>query len=318
MKANSKAYIALIFVCIVWGTTYMAIRVGVMHYPAFLFAAIRQSVAGLILMLLALAISKNKDASASNIFRQMIIGFLMLSLGNGCVTWGEKYIPSGVAALLCSLMPLFAVSFNLFSSKKDHFNTKIGLGMLLGVCGVGLIFRNNLSEITKPQYIGGIISVMLATASWALGSVINKKNTNPVNPFFNSGLQLFFGGLFMFVMSPFIDNYQGIQLWNKDGLLALAYLIAFGSVLAYAAYMYALSALPVGIATIYAYINPLIAVIVGWLVLNEELNIFTAFAFITIAVGVYLVNKGYRQQHINDPEKPQITAAFPESAPAES
>lgn len=318
MRTNTKAYIALIFVCIVWGTTYMAIRVGVMHYPAFLFAGIRQTVAGFILMVIALAVSKKKDLSARNVLRQMLVGFLMLSLGNGCVTWGEKYIPSGIAALLCSMMPLFAVSFNLFSSKKDHFNSTIGLGMLLGVCGVGLIFRNNLADITKPEYIGGMLAVIIATASWALGSIINKKNTDPVNPFFNSGLQLFFGGLFMFIISPAVDTYQGLQLWNRDGLLALLYLITFGSVLAYAAYMYALSALPVGIATIYAYINPLIAVIVGYLVLNEELNIYTGLAFVTIAVSVFMVNKGYRQQHKDEHGTSKIVEAFPESAPAES
>ena len=318
MKTNSKAYIALIFVCIVWGTTYMAIKVGVTCYPAFLFAGVRQTIAGLILMLVALLVSKQKDFTSRNILRQMLVGFLMLSLGNGCVSWGEKYIPSGIAALLCSMMPLFAVLFNLLSSKKDHFNATIGLGLLLGTCGVGLIFRHNLADMTKPEYIGGMAAVLIATASWALGSIINKKHIDPVNPFFNSGLQLFFGGLFMFIISPMVDNYNGLQLWNKDGLLALLYLITFGSVLAYAAYMYALSKLPVGIATIYAYINPLIAVIVGYLVLKEELNIYTGLAFVTIAISVFLVNVGYRKQHKNESKNSKIAEAFPESVPAES
>ena len=318
MKTNSKAYIALIFVCIVWGTTYMAIKVGVTCYPAFLFAGVRQTIAGLILMLVALLVSKQKDFTRRNILRQMLVGFLMLSLGNGCVSWGEKYIPSGIAALLCSMMPLFAVLFNLFSSKKDHFNATIGFGLLLGTCGVGLIFRHNLADMTKPEYIGGMAAVLIATASWALGSIINKKHIDPVNPFFNSGLQLFFGGLFMFIISPIVDNYNGLQLWNKDGLLALLYLITFGSVLAYAAYMYALSKLPVGIATIYAYINPLIAVIVGYLVLKEELNIYTGLAFVTIAISVFLVNVGYRKQHKNESKISKIAEAFPESITAES
>ena len=313
MKTNTKAYIALIFVCIVWGTTYMAIKVGVTYYPAFLFAGIRQTIAGLILMLAALLVSRKKDLSRRNLLRQMLIGFLMLSLGNGCVSWGEKYIPSGIAALICSMMPLFAVLFNLFSSKKDHFNSTIGFGMILGVCGVGLIFRHNFADVTNPQYLGGMLAIIVATAAWALGSVINKKHVHPVNPFFNSGMQLFFGGLFMFVLSPAIDNYTGLQLWNKDGLIALLYLIIFGSVLAYAAYMYALTKLPVGIATIYAYINPLIAVIVGYLVLKEDLNIYTGLAFITIVISVFLVNRGYRKQHKNDIETSKMAAAFPES-----
>ena len=316
MKPNSKAYIALIFVCITWGTTYMAIRVGVLAYPAFLFAGVRQTIAGLLLMAIALGVSKEKDLSKRNILRQMLVGFLMLSLGNGCVSWGEKYIPSGVAALLCSLMPLFAVMINLMSSKKDQFNITIGTGLLLGVCGVGLIFKNDMADVMKPAYLGGMLAIFIATTAWAMGSIINKKHTDAVNPFFNSGLQLFFGGLFMFIISPVMDSYEGFHLWDKDGLLALLYLITFGSVLAYAAYMYALSKLPVGIATIYAYINPLIAVIVGYLVLNEALNIYTGFAFITIAVSVYLVNRGYRKQHKNEASK--MAAAFPESEIAES
>ena len=123
----------------------------------------------------------------------------------------------------------------------------------------------------------------------------------------------------MLLLSPGIDSYQGFQLWNKEGIEALLYLVTFGSVLAYAAYMYALSALPVGIATIYAYINPLIAVIVGYLILKEEVNIYTGLAFVTIAVSVYLVNRGYRKQHKAEKElTSKMAAAFPESLQADS
>ena len=320
MTKQTKAYIALIYVCIAWGTTYLAIRVGVMHYPAFLFAGVRQVLAGMILVPLALMANRQMDLSLKNMLRQMLVGFLMLTLGNGCVTWGEKYISSGIAALLCSMMPLFAVLFNLLSSKKDHFNATIGIGLLLGVCGAGLIFRQNIADLAKPEYIGGIITILIATCSWALGSIVNKKHTDPVNPFFNSGMQLFFGGVFMLIISPFTDNFTGFKLWDTNGLLALAYLIIFGSVLAYAAYMYALSELPVGIATIYAYINPLIAVIAGYLFLKEDLNIYTAAAFITIAASVYLVNKGYRKQHHAEKkiQKSAMAAAFAENLQADS
>ena len=320
MVNNTKAYIALLFICIVWGTTYLAIKIGVSHYPAFLFAGVRQTFAGIILAIAALFVSKQKDLSARNILRQMLIGFLMLSIGNGCVTWGEKYIPSGIAALICSMMPLFAVTFNLFSSKKEHFNATIGAGMLLGVCGIGLIFRHNIADITNPAYLGGIFATLLATCSWALGSIINKRNSNPVNPFFNSGLQLLFGGLFMLIASPVIDDYHGLVLWDRGGLISLVYLIIFGSVLAYAAYMYAFTRLPVGIATIYSYINPLIAVIIGYLFRNEDLNIYTGMAFITIVISVYLMNHGYRKQHKAELSKMEskTTAAFPENMPVES
>lgn len=296
MKPTTKAYIALVFICIVWGTTYLALRVGVMHYPAFLFAGVRQTISGIILMCIALMANRNKDLSRANILRQMLVGFLLLTIGNGCVTWGEKAVPSGIAALICSLMPIFAVILNLMGSKKEKFNVLIGAGMLLGAGGVGLIFRQNINDLSTQAYLWGIFAVLLATFSWALGSIINKKNTNPVNPFFNSGMQLLFGGLFMLIISPIADDFTGLQLWNKEGLMALVYLIVFGSVLAYAAYMYVLSKLPVGIATIYAYINPLVAVILGALILHEDLNMYTAMAFGAIAISVFMVNKGYRSQ----------------------
>jgi drug/metabolite transporter (DMT)-like permease len=319
-----KAYLALAFICFVWGTTYLAIRVGVLHYPPFLFAGVRQTTAGLLLMAFALYFNRKKDFSGANILRQMLVGFLMLTIGNGGVTWGEKYVPSGVAALICSMMPLFAVLFSLAGSRKDRFNISIGAGMLLGVCGVGLIFRQNISDIASPAYLWGMLAVLGATASWALGSIVNKKNVDPVNPFLNSGMQLFFGGVFMLLFSPAIDDYHGLQLWNRDGFLALAYLTIFGSVLAYAAYMYALSALPVGIATIYAYINPLIAVLTGAFFLAEKLNIYTFLAFIAIIISVFLVNRGYRIQHKENRKSEEINEefliadAFPESVPVES
>jgi drug/metabolite transporter (DMT)-like permease len=296
MTQQTKAYLALAFICVVWGTTYLAIRIGVAHYPAVLFAAVRQLVAGGILLAVAYFARGKGDLSGTNVRRQMLMGFLMLTLGNGAVTWAEKYIPSGIAALICSMMPLFAVAFNLMSSKRDKFNVTIGMGMLLGLCGVGLIFRQNIADLASPGYLGGILCVILATAAWALGSSMNKASVKSKNPLFNSGLQLMSGGVFLSIMSPVVDDYSGMQVMNSQGMIALIYLIVFGSVLSYAAYMYVLEALPVGVATIYAYINPLIAVIAGYLVLNEALNIYVGMAFVTIVVSMFLVNRGYRQQ----------------------
>lgn len=317
MKPVTKAYICLAFVCIVWGTTYLALAVGVKHFPAFLFAGSRQTVSGLILMGFALVANRNKDLSRRNIFRQMLVGFLMLTLGNGCVTWAEKVVPSGVAALICSSMPIFAVVFNLAMGRSEKLNLLIGGGMLLGAVGVGIIFRESVGLLSNSEYLLGMLALVLATASWAMGSVINKKDAKPVNPFLNSGMQLFFGGIFMLLISPFTDDYSTIQMSSSEGWLALLYLIVFGSVLTYAAYMYTLSKLPMGIATIYAYINPLVAVVLGYFILHEPLSIFTGLAFATIAISVFMVNKGYRiQQKLITETKP--AGPFPETAIAES
>ncbi len=297
MSQQTKAYAALIFICIAWGTTYLAIRLGVMHFPAFLYAAIRQVVSGAIILGIALFMSRKVDISGKNLLHQALVGFLLITLGNGLVTWAERYVPSGVAALICSLMPIIAVLINLMMSKQEKLNVPIVVGMLIGFAGVGLIFKDDVGKITDTDYVLGAVATLVATSSWALGSVINKKKPSTVNPVFNSGLQLMFGGCFLFLFSPVVDDYGSMNLWHPEVIWSLVYLIVFGSVLAYTAYMFALKELPVGVVTLYAYVNPLVAVVLGYLVLNEPLNWYTALAFLSIVTGVYIVNYGYRKQH---------------------
>lgn len=312
MPRTTKAYLALIYICIVWGTTYLAIRVGVLHYPAFLFAGTRQLLAGLVLAIIALSVNRNVDLSARNLGRQALLGLLMLTFGNGGVTWGEKYIASGVAALLCAMMPIFAVIFNLASSSRDKLNFPIAGGMLIGLGGVALIFKQNIADIGRPEYLGGILCTLFATASWALGSTLSKRFGKVPNPMANSALQLFFGGVFMLLISPVVDDFTNFEPFNREALLSLVYLILFGSVAAYAAYMFVLEVLPVGVATIYAYVNPLIAVAAGAMFLKEPLDIYIIMAFATIVVSVFMVNHGYRRQHREN----ALKAEGPSSAPA--
>jgi len=296
MKNNPKAYFAFIFICIVWGTTYLALRIGVMHFPAFLFAGVRQVISGVLLSGIALLLFKKADWSRRNLAQQALIGFLLITLGNGLVTWSEKVIPSGIAALICSTMPISAVIINI-TTGKDKLNPLIGVGMFLGLLGVAVIFKDNVSDLSNTDYLLGIAVLFIATTAWAMGSIMNKRRTGAINPIFNSGLQLFFGGVIMLLISPVTDDYSTIDMNASEGLWALAYLIVFGSVLAFAAYMYALKELPVGLVTSYAYVNPLVAVVLGYLVLHETLNWYTALAFVFVIGGVYLVNKGYRKQH---------------------
>ncbi|MCD6064857.1 MAG: hypothetical protein K0R82_2768 [Flavipsychrobacter sp.] len=298
MAKNTKAYIALIFICIVWGTTYLFIRVGVEHYPAFLFAGVRQVVSAIIIMVIGLAMSKKVDLSLTSLKHQALVGFLLITIGNGLVTWAEKYVPSGVAALICSLMPIITVMINLASAKGERPNLSIMIGTLVGFGGVALIFRDNIADLADTQYLLGMIGLLCATSAWSLGSVINKRRQFPVNPVFNSGLQLMFGGIFLLIASPVFDTYENALVWDTEAFWSLVYLIIFGSVAAYTAYMYALKELPVGLVATYAYVNPLVAVILGYLVLNEQLTWYTALSFAAIMTGVYLVNRGYIRKHM--------------------
>ncbi|WP_276134330.1 DMT family transporter [Polluticoccus soli] len=298
MAKHTKAYIALVFICIVWGTTYLFIRLGVEHYPAFLFAGVRQVISALIIMALGLAMAKKVDLSWASIKHQALVGFLLITVGNGLVTWAEKYVPSGVAALICSLMPIITVMINLASAKGERPNPSILLGTLVGFSGVALIFRDNIADLANTQYLLGMLGLLCATSSWSLGSVINKRHQFPTNPVFNSGLQLMFGGIFLLIASPAFDSYENVFTWHAGAFWSLLYLIIFGSVAAYTAYMYALKELPVGLVATYAYVNPLVAVILGYLILDEQLTWYTALSFAAIMTGVYMVNRGYIRKHL--------------------
>ncbi len=217
-----------------------------------------------------------------------------------------KSQPASPSAKVERLMPLSAVVINLILSKgKDKINLQIGLGLVLGVVGVCLIFEDHLSDLANKKYLMGIVALLVATTAWAWGSIINKRKATKKNPVFNAGLQLCFGGLFLLISSPVVDDYNHFVLWDAKGLWALVYLITLGSVLAYTAYMYCLRILPVGLVMTYAYINPLVAVILGYFVMKEPLTIWTGLAFLAIIGGVFVVNQGYKKQK-KDEEKDSI------------
>lgn len=297
MKQNSllPAYLALAVVCLVWGTTYFAIRVGVEHFPPFLFSGIRQVIAGGI-MLLVLKISGKLQVHRSDIINQSVLGLLMVALGNGVIGWSERFISSGLAALICSLIPVFVVviSFVLgFDRQKQHI--LIIIGLLLGCMGIALIFRDNLADLTNKEYFTGMLVAFGACLAWAYGSVISKYRLKASSNIFQSAaLQLLTGGLVLFVLSALLDDYSELQYITPDSIWALVYLIVVGSLIAYTAFVYALKHLPIGISSLYAYINPLIALVLGAALLNEKMTAYTFFALLTTLAGVYCINRGYQ------------------------
>jgi drug/metabolite transporter (DMT)-like permease len=292
-KNNYIAYIALAAVCLIWGTTYLALRIAVLHFPPFLFTALRQTTAGLILLGFMLTVGKASLPSRQHLISQSIAGFFMLTMGNGLVAWGEIHVPSGVAAIICSLMPVIVIMMNLFLSREEKPTVPIMIGVVLGLVGIVMIFSEHIAEFSKPEYILSIIMIFGAVLGWAGGSIwIKKKNTGS-NPFVNAGLQMFFGGLWCFPLSLIFDDLRTVT-WTAEAAYSMLYLIVFGSIIAYASYSYALRKLPMTIVSLYAYVNPLVAVLLGWLVLDEKFNLKIIAAFLLTVAGIYIVNRGYQ------------------------
>jgi drug/metabolite transporter (DMT)-like permease len=302
MKTSTKAYIALIIVCIFWGTTYLALRIGVKDFPPFLFSGIRQVGAGVLLFIAMFFMGKLEKLTLKDIARQALPGVLLITFGNGIIAWAELYIPSGLAALIVSVMPIYVVIINLIIGKaQQQFNRKIISGFILGCAGIVLIFKDNLSDLGKPEYFWGVIASFAACSFWAMGSIYIKSNTFRTNAYSNAAIQFTSGGIGCFIFSFFFDDYSRFNEVTSESLWALIYLTLIGSILAYMSYLYAIKHLPIVVVSTYAYVNPVIAILLGVAILNEKITWTTVLALLVTLYGVYLINSGYRKALVEIP-----------------
>ncbi|MEJ0033212.1 MAG: EamA family transporter [Bacteroidota bacterium] len=298
-KTSWLAYTALAVVCVLWGTTFLGIRIGVMDIPPFLFAALRLTIAGLFLTLIMLFVVKAKLPSKEVILIQVLGGFSLFTLGNGLIGVAEIYISSGITAIVCAMIPIWVTLINLVTSEDERPTLPVFLGLAIGLSGIILMFGDNVGELKNSSYVWSIVLIFVANMGWSIGSVyLKRKNAGPNNNMFvNAGLQMLSGGLFLFVGSFIFDDYSTLH-WTSSSLWALAYLIVFGSIIAFACFSYALKKLPVTIVSLYAYINPIVAVLLGSLILNEKFNLRIAIAMLITVAGIYIVNKGFQLREL--------------------
>ena len=289
------AYFCLAGICLIWGTTFLVMRIGVLKFPPFLFAACRQIIAGIFLTGFLFIVKKEKFPSWNVLRIQAFRGFLLITCGNGLVSWAEVFVPSGLAAIICSTMPVIVILINLTVNRSEVPNWMIALGVVIGLSGILLVFSEYLADFANPNYRMGIILIFVATLTWAVGSMLTKRKNYDTNPFLNAGMQMLFGGLFCLPFSFLFDDLNQVIV-STEVVLALSYLILMGSVAAFSMYTYVLAKLPMTIASLYAYINPLVAVVLGWLVLSEKLNLKIGLAFLITVLGIYIVNYGYQRQ----------------------
>ena len=295
-EGNLKAYLALGAICIIWGTTYLALRVGVTQFPPFLFSFLRFVIAAPVLLIFVFTIGKRRWPDRRTLFNQAMCGLLMITLGISVVGYAEVYVSSGVAAIICSMMPVWTILINLIANNEERPNRIIVAGLAIGLAGIVMIFGEHLAEFGDPDYQFGIALIFVANISWAYGSIWIKKHNTAVDPFMGAGLQMLFGALFLIPLSLIWDDYSNIQ-WSAEIAYVLLYMALIGSVAAYACYSYAIKKLPITLVSLYAYVNPVVAVVLGWLVLNEKLNYTIGIAIALTVAGIYVVTKGYQMRN---------------------
>jgi drug/metabolite transporter (DMT)-like permease len=269
---RGKALLAYLLVCTVWGSTYLAIRIGVGHLPPFLFAGLRFLTAGLLLGSIALALGIKLPARARDWRTLAITGVFLLCGANAMVVWAEQFVASGVASVLVAAMPLWSAFFDaVLPGGKTPLSWRLGVGLIIGFAGSALLAGITPRELATAD-LRGPIALTFGSASWALGSVYWKRHpTNDVSPYAASAVQMAVAGGLLCLFGLLIGEGPRLQL-DRTGLLAMGYLVLFGSIVGYTAFAYALEHSSATIVGTYAYVNPVVAVVLGWLVLSEPIT----------------------------------------------
>jgi drug/metabolite transporter (DMT)-like permease len=286
---KAKAVFALCLVCFFWGTTWLASRKGVQYMPALQLAGIRQFIGGSFYVVYFLAKGTRLPAGREWI-PIIVLSCLNFMLSNGLSTWGVKYISAGLGSIIGAIFPLWLVVIGLFSTPMP-LKKKAAMGLLLGFAGICVIFFEHLHDFIDPRFTLGILLSIASTWSWAFGTIYTKKHAEYFNPYFGLGLQMVISGITLFTVSNLTGNAIPLATIPWQSWAAIAYLAVFGSVISFIAYLYALQNLPTEQASLYAYINPVVAVFFGWLLLNEPLSVYMAAGVLITLVGVYLVNR---------------------------
>ncbi len=289
-KENYKAYLALFSIYIIWGTTYLAIRIGVEDLPPVLFAGLRWLIAGPVLLII-LKLRGYKLPKKKDLINIGVAGFGLLAVGNGFVVFSEQYISSGLAALLITTVPFWIVGMESLLPKGVRINGVVLLGLLLGLAGIAIIFGGDIQLLFNTENLGGVLGILIAVVGWSAGTVYTKYRKVDIHPLMSASVQMIIAGILLSTFGLILGEGTSFHFTNES-FLAFIYLIIMGSLLGYGSYIYAVAHLPISLVSTYAYVNPIIALFLGWWILDEKISVSIIIAAFVILGGVALVKKG--------------------------
>lgn len=285
MSARHKAYAAWIAVCLIWGTTYLGIRICLETMPPFLMGGLRWVVAGV--MLAAFLAARGVPLPPPSTWGTLtVLGFLLLVLGNGGVVWAEQWVPSGLTAVIIASSPFWMVGVE-HAVGGDRLTVRSLVGLSIGFPGIVLLVWPELTSSTVG-FGAGVVALQLACAGWALGSSYSKRHTQHTNVFAVAAAEMLAGGLIMLAMGTALDEWRALHFTPRTAT-AFLYLATIGAIGGFVAYAYALKHLPMAFVSLYAYINPIIAVVLGVVILDEPFTPRMVAAGAIVLAGVALV-----------------------------
>ena len=283
---ETRAYAAWLLVCLVWGTTYAAIRVAIETIPPLLMTSVRWLSAGLLLMVIQ-RLRGESLPSRSSWTSLALLGILLVGFGNGAVVLAEQVVPSGLTAVLVAVTPFWMIGIERFTSNAEVLHRRQIIGFVLGFTGVVFLVWPQLRGGSGPAFLAGVAGTQLAALGWSAGSNYARLREKDVSVLGASALQMVFGGLFLLALALMRGEHLTHTI-SGESWAAVAYLVVVGSIVGFSAYAYALKHLPLSLVSVYAYINPIIAVVLGALILDEpftpRLLIASAVVLCSIAV----------------------------------
>lgn len=287
---SGKIFLALATIGIIWGTTYLGIRVAVESVPPWFVTGIRQTLAALILLII-LGVQKQLRWIGWRMFwRQAIVSTLLLILANGLTTVAEQYITSSLTSLLQSTSPILVFIGSTFLG-LENFSLRKVLGLFTGFVGVVLVFWDGFSDLKNPEFRSGILLLFTAITSWAVGTLYTKKNPLPSgNVLLNLLYQFAFAGVVQLVFAFTLTPKYNFNEWTFPSIAAVVYLAVFGSVITFIAWVYALRHVDPTRVSMMSYVNTIIAIVMGWVFLNEPISAKFLLSAALIMSGVFLMN----------------------------
>jgi len=287
-RTNTLAYAAFAVVCIVWGTTYLAIRVAVRTMTPLLLTGARFTVAGIILFTIARFRGDAVPRMRRPIIELTVAGVLLVCIGNCAVVWAEQWVPSGYAALFVASSPLWMAMMERVLN-GERVGIRRALGMLVGFVGVAmLVTPGGAGGAFDAHFVIGAIVIQIGSIAWNYGTWRAKYFLEDVPPLMSSAMQMLIGGIAIGLLG-FAAGEAAHFRFTFQTTMALAYLTLLGSVVAYTSFLYALRHMRTTNLSLYAYINPVVAVILGWLILHEQLTWVSVLAMVIILFGVAMV-----------------------------
>ena len=290
-KSQNALLIILAFfaIYVIWGSTYLMNKIAVHELPPFMLASVRFSVAGILIFILCKIMGIPLNITKKQLLNSMIAGFLFLAFGNGFVVWALKYVDSGFAALEIAAQPLvILLLMRILEGKK--IQTMSVVGVIIGILGIYLLVSQN-QVISQENSVLGMVMIFFCMVSWAYGSLFVAKADLPKNYFVNTGFQMFTAGIMLMVGSLLIgETWTLPTAWSSPVQYAMLFLIILGSIVDFTAFNYLLKVVsPEKVATS-TYVNPIIALLLGWFFLDEQITTQSTIAAIVLLTGVYFIN----------------------------